>query len=178
MSPLVYRIKDLEEHPEGIWVDVSLDRSFLSWVLDGTEADPGTSSAQVTGRLLHQGGNVLLQGELVGELASTCQRCLGPAGVSVRCRLHMVYVPRGSLAPDEAFVDPDDVDYGHHDRQVVDLSDIVREQLLLSIPIQILCRTECRGLCPSCGIDWNLSCCTCKTDVLDSPFSVLRNLKL
>ncbi|MCS6912482.1 MAG: DUF177 domain-containing protein [Myxococcales bacterium] len=178
MTPLVYRLKDLQEHPEGIGVNVSLDRVFLSWALGGTEADPAASSAQLTGRLLFQGGNVLLQAELSGALACTCQRCLEPAAVSVQCRLHMVYVPQGSLIPDEAFVDPDDVDYGHHDRHEVDLSDIVREQLILSIPIQVLCHTDCRGLCPRCGIDRNVSSCTCKMDVFDSPFSVLRNLKL
>lgn len=90
-------------------------------------------------------------------------------------------VPRSVAAPSVAIADPadpDDLDYAHHDREVVDLSGIVREYLLLSIPITALCREDCQGLCPSCGVDMNKTPCDCERQVTLSPFAALKNLDL
>lgn len=84
--------------------------------------------------------------------------------------------PKGTLIIDPD--DPDDLDYAHHDREVVDLSGIVREYLLLSIPITTLCREDCKGLCPSCGADLNKTQCGCEREVHLSPFAALKNLDL
>lgn len=58
----------------------------------------------------------------------------------------------------------------------VDISDPVREALLLAVPLQPLCREECRGLCPHCGANRNEQDCNCAEETTDSRWDGLRNL--
>jgi uncharacterized protein len=179
MTQLVYRIKDLEAHPEGVAVEGPLAREFMEQALAGLGVSEG--HARLDGRLLYQGGNVLLHGTLTGSLTTECQRCLAPARVPIDQRLNVVYVPRGGVEVEELEFDPedpDDVDYAHHDRESVDLGPLLREQIVLAMPIAVVCREECRGLCPVCGVDRNIETCSCEPNVSMSPFAALKNLKL
>lgn len=180
MTQLVYRIKDLEAHPHGVDVAVPLDRAFLADMLRDIEADLDHSEAQVRAHLRYLRGNVQCRGAVTGHLRMTCQRCLQPATVPVDAPLNLIFVPPSTALPsvdDEEPFDPDDVDYAHHDRALVDLQEVVREQLLLGLPIKVLCREECRGLCPVCGGDRNCAPCNCEQVVSLSPFAALKNLK-
>jgi uncharacterized protein len=180
MTPLVYRIKDLEQSAQGRHLDADLDRAFLDSSLADAGVDVGRSKVHLEGQLLSQAPNVLLHGTLRGELGAECQRCLGPAVVPVDQRLRMIFAPPGDRARDEESADlsdPDDVDYAHHDRVVVDLHDMLREQLLLTLPITVLCKEDCKGLCPVCGADRNVTDCSCEASVSLSPFTVLKSLK-
>ena len=60
----------------------------------------------------------------------------------------------------------------------MDLEAIIREQIILMVPLKPLCREDCRGLCPNCGANLNLESCDCKTDKSDSPFAQLAKLKI
>jgi uncharacterized protein len=177
MTPLVYRIKDLEHRPEGRHLDMEFDRSFLLPALGEVGIDLARTRVHLTGQLLAQGHNVLLHGTLRGEIGAECQRCLSPAALPVDQPLRITFAPPGEETPDSEVVDPDDIDYAHHDRDVVDLRDVLREQLLLSIPIAVLCKEDCKGLCPVCAADRNETDCGCEVSVSLSPFAVLKNLK-
>jgi uncharacterized protein len=82
-------------------------------------------------------------------------------------------------APDETF-DLDERDLGLYlyDGDEIDLTDAVQEQLLLSLPMQPLCRKDCRGICPTCGADRNRQACSCRNASKEGPFAALRRLKL
>ncbi len=60
----------------------------------------------------------------------------------------------------------------------IELDPIIQEQFFLSIPVQILCKPDCKGLCQYCGKNLNTGICTCKHEKPDSPFSVLKNVKI
>ncbi len=60
---------------------------------------------------------------------------------------------------------------------VIDLGEILREQVYLALPVQVLCRQSCKGLCHQCGADLNNESCSCSSSDLSSPFAVLRQLK-
>ena len=60
---------------------------------------------------------------------------------------------------------------------VVDFWDILRQQLYLSLPEKLICSTDCKGLCPECGVDLNSGSCSCVREEKESPFSVLAKLK-
>jgi uncharacterized protein len=60
----------------------------------------------------------------------------------------------------------------HH---LVDLTEAIRQQVLLNIPMVTLCKEECAGLCSQCGHDLNLGPCDCEPEV-DSRFSILKTL--
>jgi uncharacterized protein len=75
----------------------------------------------------------------------------------------------GSLPPEEVQVlKPDTVH--------IDLSDDVRQFVLLSVPLKLLCRDDCQGLCPGCGTNWNAGRCSCKQETTDSRWRGLEKL--
>jgi len=181
MLALEYRIKDLEGRDKDI--DLSLSSAFLADALVGFEAMLDDSSLALSVRLSQCKSTVLCDGWLRGRLSLSCQRCLEPAVIDLSQRVHSIYVPasepviENSEGSDEE-IDEDDLDYAHHNGEVVDLWPLLREQIILAIPIAVLCQEDCRGLCPSCGMDRNRARCECQPAAVLSPFAALRDVKL
>jgi uncharacterized protein len=65
----------------------------------------------------------------------------------------------------------------YHDGQIIDLTDEVRQSLLVEIPWHPQCRDDCRGLCPRCGANRNVTECGCDLEPRDSRWDALRELK-
>ena len=81
-------------------------------------------------------------------------------------------------AGEDGVDDVDDLDYAHHNGETVELLPIVREYIILSVPITVYCQEDCRGLCPLCGADKNQGDCACQPVGKLSPLSALRDVKL
>jgi uncharacterized protein len=71
-----------------------------------------------------------------------------------------------------------DLDVDFYTREEVNLEAIVREQVLLTLPLKPLCRETCQGLCPRCGADLNRETCNCRRDEAASPWTALKKLKV
>jgi uncharacterized metal-binding protein YceD (DUF177 family) len=154
------RFKINEIGDGGLPVNVSLTTEWLASACPDLGARPGAAGLAFIGQLTPSGDDYLLRGELVGDLETPCARCLEPALVHVDVPLTVTFVPAG--AED---VDPDDD--GEADPDVItfkggelDLSDELRDELMLAIPFNPLCDEACRGLCPLCGGNRNLVPCT------------------
>jgi uncharacterized protein len=99
------------------------------------------------------------QGRLTATIDNSCVRCLEPFDQLVSARLGELYhYPPESAPPDSPTIS-DDVH--------LDLTPVVREDFLLSIPMHALCRPDCKGLCPQCGANWNEGPCDCRDDTID-----------
>ena len=108
------------------------------------------------------------QGRLTGTIDYECSRCLENFDQRVSVRLAELYhYPPESAPPDELFVTDD----AH-----LDLTPVVREDFLLSIPMHALCRPDCKGLCPQCGDNWNEGPCDCRDDAIDPRLAPLAKL--
>jgi uncharacterized protein len=70
----------------------------------------------------------------------------------------------------------EDLDLSVFDGAVIDLDSLVREELLLAAPDQVLCQQNCQGLCPNCGVDRNLTACDCETAEMDPRWAGLKEL--
>lgn len=109
-------------------------------------------------------------GHLGAQLGLECHRCLEPFSLPVEMDLDLYYLPhREGTSPEEE--DEQDVELSDRDMVVayyrgerVDLGEMVREQLLLSIPMKRVCRSDCRGLCPICGTNRNQAPCECRPE--------------
>jgi uncharacterized protein len=180
MLGLEYRIKDLESGDKDL--SLVLSREQLSDAVGDLDVDLEQSRITLKAQLRLQGSVVQCDGWLRGELVLPCQRCLEPARVPVELRLHTVFTPSSHGADSSARDDDEDVDedldYAHHDGETVDLWPILREDLILAIPITVRCQEECRGLCPTCGKNRNLTSCDCKPAPSLSPFAELNKIKL
>jgi len=111
---------------------------------------------------------IYLQGDLESSMSMECVRCLDEAIVPVEISIdELYYYPPQGAPKGEARVGEDGM---------IDLAPLIRDLSLLSVPIQILCRPDCQGLCQECGANLNLGDCGCADDEIDPRFSVLQSL--
>jgi uncharacterized protein len=120
------------------------------------------------------GEGVLVRGTLATTVRQACRRCLEPVEQEVREHVDLLFT--------EPAQGDDDVDDGEvyplpARGDDLDLTDAVREQVLLQVPQFTLCREECRGLCPTCGANLNDGACECVPEQASSPWDALKNVK-
>jgi uncharacterized protein len=108
------------------------------------------------------------QGRLTGTVDHECARCLEGYDQTVSARLAELYHYPPESAPPDSLTISDDVH--------LDLTPVVREDLLLSIPMHALCRPDCKGLCPQCGANWNEGPCDCRDETIDPRLAPLARL--
>ncbi len=145
------------------------------------------------------GGLLSVRLSLRGEALASCARCLRQTPLAISDELMYLYHSSEASKPserdprdsgggsggellggeegDEGEVDFMPVDVEFFGR-TLDLAPQVWETLLLLLPTKVLCKEDCAGLCPSCGADLNEGLCSCKADVGDPRFEVLRSLSL
>ncbi len=122
---------------------------------------------------------VELQGRLQTSVSLVCDRCLVEYSFGVDVVFHLVLeVPdQGNWQVREMECSDADLDTVQLLEPVVDLNDVLRQQLFLSLPAKFLCCPGCKGLCSTCGADLNTSACGCAKQAVNSPFAVLASLK-
>ncbi|HEY8493805.1 MAG TPA: DUF177 domain-containing protein [Myxococcota bacterium] len=139
-------------------------------------------------RAHRMGRDVYLEGSLEGgALDLECGRCLVRYGSPLRESFRLVLEPAGGRVPaePEAARDlarlgmclGDELEMGWFQGPEIDLRAWLREVVALTIPVQPLCREECRGLCPRCGADRNRETCACEAERPASPFAALEALR-
>jgi uncharacterized protein len=124
---------------------------------------------RVKGRLSSAGvGRFYFHGTVAGSVADECRRCLKDAMADVQDEVYLIFAEPGGPETE----DPDVYQIDGAAREL-DLRPAVREQWLLSAPAFLLCRADCRGLCPTCGADLNAGDCGCPPQT-DSRWEALR----
>jgi len=142
------------------------------------EADVTVERCAATVRLDRQGERVLCQGRVEAVVLLTCDRCLAAFGhrLQTSFRLLLEVAPEPGGGEREHVCSRSEMDVVLQSEPEVDVEDLVRQQILLVLPVKRLCRPDCRGLCPLCGMDRNRGGCDCRPEG-DSPFAVLAALK-
>jgi uncharacterized protein len=108
-----------------------------------------------------------------------CGRCLQPVQLPIATEFKERFVRAVSWAAEEQHeLQAEDLNVAVFDGEGIELDDLVREELLLALPANVLCREDCRGLCPTCGIDRNLSDCQCESEEGDSRWQALKELQM
>jgi len=110
---------------------------------------------------------IVVDGELSVPWSDSCRRCLARATGDVVCEVHELY--------QHVITDPDAFEIVGDQ---IDLRRMVSENILLEAPIAPLCRPDCAGLCPTCGIDLNVDSCDCVTTEIDPRWQALSQLKV
>jgi uncharacterized protein len=133
----------------------------------------------VSGRIRRAGTEVELQGVLSARLETVCGRCLRQVQLPISTEFTERFVQAVSWGAEEQHeLSPEDLNVAVFDGEAIDLDDLVREELLLALPANVLCREDCRGLCPVCGADRNLSECQCGDKEIDSRWEKLKELQM
>lgn len=120
------------------------------------------------------GTQVFLSAKVKTEALFECDRCLSSFRSALESSYRMYYVTEESS---DRQIDPVELQIVPPGFSVIDLHDDVRQTVLLSIPLKVLCSEDCKGLCPHCGANWNLGPCNCEETAVDPRWEQLTKLK-
>ena len=123
--------------------------------------------------------DIRLRGFLRTAVEVPCARCLEPAHCPVEMEFDLFYSPIGTIArAEEAEIKTADLEVGFYQGDGLWLEDAVREQVLLSLPMKSICRSDCAGLCPQCGQNRNFAQCGCHPPVEDFQWAPLAKFRI
>jgi len=165
---LSFDIRSLESHAAHVSGSLAPDDPIWEEG-DVRPAEP----IRVEGRLSSAGpSRFYFSGRIHGKTEVPCRRCLNEVEVAIAEDAHFIFSSEGEDAEDDPDVyafDPFAV--------TLDLRPAVREAWLLAVPGYVLCREDCKGLCPSCGTDWNNGTCDCVPVTTESRWDALRVIR-
>lgn len=120
---------------------------------------------------------ITVKGNVQVSLKMECDRCAEPFTQEINEEFDLIYVPTPESDPGaEVAIGAEDSKVGFYDPPGLELNDILQEQVLLAMPLQRVCRADCQGICPNCGVNRNETDCDCKTQIIDERWSALKNL--
>ena len=133
---------------------------------------------EISGRIRRNGDEVELTGNLATKFETVCARCLQPVAIPFSADFDERFATAVSWGAEEQHeLASEDLNLSVFDGAAIDLDQLVREQLLLANPAQVLCREDCQGLCPVCGADRNTVACECHAQQVDSRWEKLKDFR-
>jgi uncharacterized protein len=166
-------LRELELGP--VRFSESVAPGAIAWTPNISQSGPLQATGQATLDPLTQ--EIRFSGHLAVGLQLECDRCLAPIAQAVDTAIDLAYEPLPEAAPGQELELHDaDIDLGFYEGDGMELTDVLREQVLLDLPSRTLCSAECKGLCPVCGVNRNEQTCACTTRIPDERWAALRQL--
>lgn len=161
---LNYQVRDLLSNVElVITVDETLDTEMIG-------SYPVSQKPHVTGTVRNIDGKTLsFEGDIFAVITAPCDRCTEPTDVEIRSHIVQHY------APADTTVNPED-EVETFEGFILDLNELVLSEMEISVPMKILCKDDCKGLCPACGKNLNQGPCGCDLHEDDPRWDDLKNL--
>ncbi len=167
---MLITLQELELHP------VAISKTYAPGGLDfrGVEfRQAGPLQVGATAELV--GSEIRIRGRLGTRVEAACDRCLGTVEIPVEREFDLFYRPLRTIAREEEVEVPEDeLGVAFYSGDGIQLADVVTEQVILAMPMKVICRPECLGLCPTCGADRNREACNCPAPQKASPFAALK----
>lgn len=137
-----------------------------------------------SGHVTNTGKGYLVEGVLRAEATFACDRCLEPFRTEIRARVQEQFRTQKSAVdrredeePVEDREEPDEPEeWNVFQGETLALDEVVRDHLVLALPVKLLCRPDCQGICPRCGRNRNLVDCGCPADDIDPRLASLMDL--
>ena len=175
---------------ELILAQLTEEEKLYSFVLEPAwirDALPVTSGAALIVAQAHPveiwvrrvGLDVLLSCDFPLHFETDCSLCTRDMAQTVTVHFSLTLQPKPALAPlipEEVVLNPEDPDDCYFDGDSIDLDGILREQIILALPMYPKCSADCHGLCPVCGVDLNTQSCSCERDDVDPRWEKLKLL--
>lgn len=171
---MIFTLAELEHHP------IQFDTRYQPGEIDLTSdyRQLGEIDAQGKATLLRNTlGEIRVQGHVRATVEADCDRCLEPALHSIDSPFDLFYRPvTKSETHGEVHLEEGEVDLGFYEGDGLALEETLREFILLSVPMQLLCKPDCAGLCPQCGANRNQNPCDCAIKLEDPRWDALKKL--
>lgn len=132
---------------------------------------------QVVTRIRKINNKILIKGTIETQVDLECSRCLEHFPYSIGENFQVVFEPFSSdIQEEEMELEKEDLDIGFYKEGIIDLTEVVREQIILAVPMIPICNEDCKGLCPYCGQNLNQCKCVCVGKTIDPRWSKLQDL--
>jgi len=123
-------------------------------------------------------GEIRVAGHVTVQMEADCDRCLEPAVFLVDADFELFYRPLDEgFGGEEKNLDASEAQMGFYEGDGVELDEVLREFVLLALPMQKLCSEGCKGICPVCGQNRNQQSCDCQTAPVDDRWAALKQLQ-
>ncbi|HEY0724848.1 MAG TPA: DUF177 domain-containing protein [Pyrinomonadaceae bacterium] len=133
--------------------------------------------ATVSGKIWQAGNEVFVNGHVETRAQVECDRCLQPVEIPVSTDFALEYVTGSEYEAARAVeLTEAEMSIAVFDGEAIDIDEIVKEQVVLTVPTRMLCREDCKGICPECGADRNSGECSCSTNEIDPRWAALKKL--
>jgi uncharacterized protein len=121
---------------------------------------------------------IRIYGNLHTRVEMVCARCLDGVVEEISRDFDLYYRPMNTLPDDEEFkLRTDDTEVAFYEGDGMFLADVLVEQVVLGLPMKVICRSDCRGLCAACGANLNNEECRCEKHAADPRMAPLARLK-
>ena len=121
--------------------------------------------------------DIRVRADYKADFEVLCARCVEPVAVPVQGKFDLIFRPESADAESgERAITEDETEIGYYADSGLLLEDVVREQVLLSLPSRTLCKDDCQGLCPRCGQNLNTAKCSCDATAADPRWNALAGL--
>jgi uncharacterized protein len=179
---LVIRVEDIPEH--GKQESFLEDEGPLNERLGGETTNSGLHFAgpvQVRVNLSRSGRIILVKSRVEARVKCICARCLDPFALTLSSEIQVSIKPKPDPRldpPEEIELSREDLESDFYEGEEVDLSPLVQDQVLLTLPAKVICREDCRGLCQRCGKNLNRETCQCPGAEIDPRLASLKNFRV
>jgi uncharacterized protein len=179
---LVIRVEDIPA--QGKQESFREDEGPLNERLGGETTNTGLHFAepvQVRVNLSRSGRVILVKSRVDARVKCICARCLDPFALTLSSEIQVSIKPKPDphlAPPEEIELRREDLESDFYEGEEVDLSPLVQDQVLLTLPPKVICGEDCRGLCQRCGKNLNRESCQCPGAELDPRLASLKNFRV
>ncbi|MGI4829379.1 MAG: YceD family protein [Janthinobacterium lividum] len=177
-------IKPAQLVDEPLELDLEMPEGAIEYTSDVRQVGPLDVDGRAELLVEHRGHketveDIRVRAKLAGKFELLCARCLAPVPTPLETDFDLIFRPSSVDAEaGEHAITEDETEIGYYEKSGLPLEDVVREQVLLTLPGRALCRQDCKGLCPHCGADRNAGDCNCGETTGDSRWGALAGLNL
>ena len=176
-----FKIAELEREP--VEFDLQLPPREINFGEEAEQSGPLATSGRAEVIHEHRGpkdivADIRLRGRYAGRFSVPCARCVEPVETALESEFDLIFRPIGADAgAAERSITAPETEIGYYQKDSLALEDVLREQVLLALPVRTLCKPDCKGLCPRCGANRNLQACNCETGPSDPRWEALSGLR-
>lgn len=154
----------------GKWFDACFD--------EDEKTDFSLNKMDVNCHIIKTSGTVFIKGKISATININCSRCLEEAKLPLDANFAYTLIPEKPQVKEDLELKKEELEISYYHGDFIDLTPIICEQIILQVPIKVLCHPECKGLCPQCGTNLNDSSCDCTSGDVDSRMAALKNFKI
>jgi uncharacterized protein len=148
---------------------------FKGCFTDSDSPDFTLHQVDVSCLITRTSGTVFIKGSFSAAIDIDCNRCLECASLPIGGDFTYTLIPAKAETREDLELTPEELEISYYQGDFINLAPIICEQIILQVPMKVLCSEECKGLCPHCGTNLNTSSCNCHLNFVNDRMAVLKN---